>query len=201
MRKGLILILSGVLLLSCGGGDSEKNLIEAGTMMSSAPVDTCLCDDLSEDSLGNYFKDERPYNGVCVYNYPQSNQKYMVKGIMNGKLHGKVIYYDNQGNVLVEEVYENGQKKRTGDGAPMTCDCAELEIKKMPGESIQRSFLEDIPFSGTCTKKFPESEQVYIESNYKNGLQEGYTSYYDKMGNTLYMEKYEHGELLKIIHQ
>ena len=55
MRNGLILILSGVLLLSCGGGDSEKNLIEAGTMMSSAPVDTCLCDDLSEDSLGNYF--------------------------------------------------------------------------------------------------------------------------------------------------
>lgn len=201
MRKALIMLLVAGILGACSNGNQDKNLIEEGNLMHSEPVDTCLCDDLFEDSLGTYFKDEKPYNGVCVHNYPESNQKYMVKGIMNGKLHGKVIYYDNQGRVLVEEVYENGHKKRTGDGAPIACDCSELDIKKMSGESIQRSFLDDIPFSGTCTKKFPESEQVYMEAYYKNGLQEGFTSYYNQSGKTLYMEKYEHGELLKIIHQ
>ncbi len=201
MRKTLIIIIGAILFTACKNENQDKNLIEEGNLKSIESVDTCLCDDLFVDSLGIYFKDDTPYNGVCVHNYPESDQKYMVKGIMNGKLHGKVIYYDNRGEVLVQEVYENGQKKRTGDGAPMTCDCSELEIKKIPGESIQRSFLEEIPFSGTCTKKFPESDQVYMEAHYKNGLQEGFTSYYNQMGKTLYMEKYEHGELLKIIHQ
>lgn len=201
MKNTVISILFLVFLASCGGNKKDKSLIEEGSLMSVEPIDTCMCDDLIEDSLGNYFKDDKPFNGVCVYNYPESDQKYMVKGIMDGKLHGKIIYYDTQGKVLVEEVYENGRKKRTGDGAPMACDCSELELKKMPGESIQRFFLDDIPFSGTCTKKFPETDRVYMEANYKNGLQEGFTSYYDQAGNTLYMEKFEHGELLKIIHQ
>jgi len=201
MKALTLVFLSVIFLVSCGGNKADSNLIEQGNILMSESLDTCLCDSLTKDSSGIFFQGDALFTGVCIYNYPNSDKKYMVKGILGGKLHGKVVYYDQQGKILMEEVYDNGTKKRTGDGAPLVCDCSELEKKKLSGELISRWFLDEIPYSGKCLKKYPESDQTYLESAYKNGLREGYTIYFDQQGNTLYMEKYEKGDLIKIIHQ
>ena len=200
MKLYLVLIVSVILFSQCGGNTDEVNLIEEGTMMNSPAQDTCSCDDLALDSLGVFTNNDTLYTGVCVLTYPGTDMKYVVKGIMNGALHGAVTYYDKAGNVLVTETYQDGRKKRTGDGAPLDCDCTELDIKSSPGESITRSFLDDIPFTGKCNEKYPESNQVYMEVDYKSGLLDGYSVFYDKAGNTMYMERYEKGELLKVIY-
>ncbi len=201
MKPFLTIILSLILFAQCDNSKPEVDLIQEGSMMNSPVQDTCLCDDLAVDSLGVFSKNDSLFTGVCILNYPNTDLKYVVKGILNGALHGNVIYYDKMGNVLVEEVYEDGEKKRTGDGAPLVCDCAELEQVSSPGETIKRSFLDDIPYTGKCHKKYPDMDQVYMEVNYKSGLLEGFTIFYDKTGETMYMEKYEKGELIKVIYE
>jgi len=201
MKSILFVILSLVLFTQCNNSKPETDLIQEGTMMISPVQDTCLCDDLSVDSLGVFKQSDSFYTGICILNYPDTDLKYVIKGILNGTLHGTVTYYDKAGNVLVEEVYEDGVKKRTGDGAPLVCDCSELELVSSLGETIKRSFLDDIPYAGKCQKKYPDMDQVYMEAQYKSGLLDGFTIFYDKQGETMYMEKYENGELIKVIYE
>ncbi len=200
MKSLTLALLSVLFIIGCNRGKVDSNLIEQGLIMTSEPLDTCFCDSLAKDDEGRFLQRDQLFTGVCVYNYPETDVKYMVKGILGGKLHGKVIYYDQTGKVLMEEVYENGTKKRTGDGAPIVCDCSELEKKELVGATISRWFLDEIPFSGKCIKKYPETDQTYLEANYKNGLPDGYTIYYGQDGQTLYMEKYVNGDLIKILH-
>lgn len=191
-----------LIITSCSSEPKEKpNLIEEGEMMTSTVADTCLCDDLTEDSLGIHYKNDTLFTGVCIHNYPNSDLNYMVKSIMSGKLHGNVTYYDREGGVLVEEIYEDGQKKRTGDGAPQECDCTELEAVSSPGERASRYFLDGIPFTGRCFEKYADSDQVYMEIKYENGIRQGYTTFFDKDGKTMFMEKYDRGELIKTIYE
>lgn len=199
MKKYYSLILSSLLLFNCSDSAPKKNLVEEGEMSEINTSDTCACDEL-KDSATVYYKDKTPYTGVCVYNYPNTENPYMVKGVMNGKLHGKVTYYDQSGEVIMEELYEGGRKKRNGNSAPITCECSELDIQPIPGSTVKRAFLDEIPFTGTCIKHYPESDQKYMDASYKNGVLDGFTTYFDKTGVPLYMEKYERGELLKVIH-
>lgn len=201
MKSFLFIILGLVLFVQCNNSKADTDLIQEGIMMNSPAQDTCSCEDLILDSLGVFKKSDSLFTGVCILNYPNTDLNYVVKGILNGTLHGTVTYYDKAGNVLVEEIYEEGRKKRTGDGAPLVCDCAELELVSSPGETIKRSFLDDIPFSGKCQKKYMDTEQIYMEVQYKSGLLDGFTIFYDKFGDTMYMEKYENGELIKIIYE
>lgn len=200
MKAFLFITFSLILFAQCDNSKPEVDLIQEGTMMNSTVQDTCLCGDLTMDTLGGFSKNDSLFTGVCILNYPDTDLKYVVKGILNGQLHGIVTYYDKIGNILVEEVYENGQKKRTGDGAPLACDCAELEQIGSPGETKKRSFLDDIPFTGKCLKNYPNTDQIYMEVNYKSGLLDGFTIFYDKVGETMYMEKYEQGDLIKVIY-
>ncbi|MFT5820689.1 MAG: hypothetical protein ACI8ZM_001934 [Crocinitomix sp.] len=200
MKIFLFITLSLILFAQCDNSKPEVDLIQEGTMMNSAIQDTCICDELAMDTLGVFSKNDSLFTGVCILNYPNTDLKYVVKGILNGKLHGTVTYFDKMGNILVKEVYEDGQKKRTGDGAPLSCDCAELEHVGSPGETKKRSFLDDIPFSGKCFKKYTDLDQIYMEVNYKSGFLEGFTIFYDRAGKTMYMEKYEQGDLIKVIY-
>jgi len=118
---------------------------------------------------------------------------------MNGRLHGKVSYFDREGNILIEEMYENGKQKRMGGtDESISCKCDELTISKMNGYSVYK--LDNVPFTGTCQKHYENSAQVYMECNYKNGLLHGYTQYFNKDGSSIILEKYEHGELITTIH-
>ncbi len=201
--KFLLIGLLGLSIFSnCSDGPEQApDLIEEGVMMTSPPTDTCLCEELSEDSAGVFYKNEAAFTGVCIYNYPDTEIKSVVKSILTGKLHGMVTYYDKLGNVLVEELYQNGIKKKTGDGAPLTCDCSELDKLSSPGESVVRAFLDDIPFNGKCLVTYQGTNQVYMEVEYINGLLDGFTIFYDREGNTMYLEKYEKGTLIKVIYE
>jgi hypothetical protein len=200
MRRLLGLLFCLILFAQCNNNKSDVDLIQQGEMMNSPAQDTCLCDDILVDSLGVFTQDDTLFTGVCILNYPNTDLKYVVKGILNGSLHGTVTYYDKMGNILVEEVYVDGEKKRTGDRAPLVCDCSELTQSTDPGETIKRSFLDEIPYNGKCIKRYAGMDQIYMEVDYKSGLLDGFTIFYDKVGDTMYMEKYEEGVLIKIIY-
>ncbi|MBK9592648.1 MAG: hypothetical protein IPO32_14535 [Crocinitomicaceae bacterium] len=114
-------------------------------------------------------------------------------------MHGKVEYYDREGQIILQEFYEDGNQKRTGgaDGAT-TCDCSELETQVVQGVNVYK--LDNVPFTGKCEKFYEGESQVYMESNYKKGLLHGYTVYYNRDGSTILMEKYENGEAVSAIH-
>lgn len=202
MRVFFIGVFLSVLFWQCAGNtEGEKDLIDQGTVKTGTVSDTCFCDDLLPDSSGVLFRDDAPFTGVCIHNYPATDQKYMVKNVLEGKLHGSVIYYDQQGGLLFEEVYENGEQKRSGESAPLSCDCSELEKTPVPGETQEISTLDGIPYTGKCLKSYPNSDQLYMEISYDNGVLHGFSIFYDMEGNTMYMEKYEYGELLKVIYE
>ena len=181
--------------------DEQSNLVEDGDVLTSDLDDTCSCSSLEVDSLDTYTKNGVNYTGVCVENYPETDLKYIEKNILSGKLHGNVTYFDKEGNVLIEEIYENGISKRSSKNDAITCDCTELEEMKLSNSAnIKRYSLDGIPFTGKCESYYPETNQLYIESNYKNGFLNGYTIYYKKDGANLYMEKYVMGRLENTIY-
>lgn len=200
MKYALPIIAAGFLLVNCGS-KTEPDMIEQGVMMNSSLTDTCFCDSLTMNDNGVYLFDDKEFTGVCIHNYPGTETQYMVKSMLKGKLHGSVTYFDKMGEILMEEVYENGEKKRTGSGAPLTCDCAELEQFDAPGEPYPRFLLDGIPFNGKCIDKYADIDQTYMERNYKEGLLDGFSIYYDRFGNTMYMDKYEQGAHIKTIHE
>ena len=149
------------------------------------------------DSTGIHLFKEKLYTGICIEYYPGTESKYIEKSILSGYLHGKSSFYDKSGNLLVEEIYENGKKKRSGEVMPLTCDCSELiKTTDISPDGITRYMLDDIPYTGTCEKFYPDSSNIYMEVNYKNGLLEGRSTYYNKDGSKMYTEKYEKGVLI-----
>lgn len=199
MRK-ICGVLFLVVLVSCSGR-RNKEIVDDGNILSVSEQDTCECDNLKTDSLGIFLKDDLPYTGVCYSNYPDMDVKYIEKELLEGKLHGKVVYYSKNGEVILEEVYEYGAQKRAGDFDALECECTELKLTNNEQTGITRYYLDDIPFTGKCTKYYPESEQVYIEANYKNGYLNGHTIYYAKDGSTLYFEVYESGVLVNTVYE
>jgi len=198
-------ILIGFFILTFGligcGDNVVENTSSDGNINSLNVADTCNCIELVVDSLGTHLLDDKLYTGICLSYYSASYDKYIEKNLFEGKLHGKVIYYDKDGAVLFEEVYENGKQKRNGAlDETLTCDCAELEHVKTSDPLVPTLVkLDDIPFTGKCEKYYENSEQLYMESDYKNGYLEGYTIYYNKDGSTILMEKYSYGQMISTV--
>lgn len=187
------------LLLACGGSNNETTESGDSTISEHGVQESCDCKEISIDSAGMHLKGGEIYTGACVSYYEGSENKYIEKNILSGKLHGKVSYFDKGGELLFEEVYENGElKKNLADEGSQVCDCTELEIKTVQGMSVYT--LGEVPFTGKCEKFYEGTKQLYMESNYKDGLLEGYTTYFNKDGSTILMEKYERGELSSAIH-
>lgn len=188
-----------LLLVSCGDA-SEKSTPEGSSAIAEQTLgDTCDCSILQIDSLGNHLLEGKPFTGTCVSYYAGSENKYLEKNILNGLLHGKIEYFDKTGESLLQEFYENGVQKRSGNEENgLTCDCSELQIQTVQNTSVYK--LDDVPFTGKCEKYYENSSQLYRESSYKNGLLEGYTVYYNRDGSTILMEKYERGELTSTVH-
>jgi antitoxin component YwqK of YwqJK toxin-antitoxin module len=202
MKFSILFFITSLFLFSCSTETLDKDkLVDGGSIMNSTTLDTCLCEELFKDSTGFLFKDANKFTGVCRYNYPNSTDKYIVKNILEGKLHGTVVYYARTGEELMKENYQNGEIVRTGEDSDLSCDCLELvHVAQSNGNASKVAMLADKPFTGTCFKYYPETAQKYIEISYTNGIQDGYSSYYDKAGKTMYIEKYEEGELIQTIH-
>jgi hypothetical protein len=201
IRTVTVLIFVSFLFDSCDSQNEETVNSDSGTFKQSEILDTCLCNDLDEDSLGNHLMKEELYTGICVEYYPGTETKYIEKSLLDGKMHGQMILYDKQGEKLAEETYEEGIKKRDGEVEILNCDCSELVQNKtsVPGVGTV-FFLDDIPYTGTCNSYYPETDIKYMEINYKSGVPDGRTYYYDKEGSVLYIENYENGELIGTIY-
>jgi antitoxin component YwqK of YwqJK toxin-antitoxin module len=163
-----------------------------GSNKSIADTKTIHCDSLSliNDTLS---VDGLPYTGTCYLNYPNSNQKYIEKQLLDGILNGSIFYYDQSGNVILEEFYEKGVKKGTKNEI-LVVNCKDLKIKEIEEEPIY--YYNDVKFTGTCHDYYPNSEQVYIEKHYKDGMLNGYTTYFNKDGSVLMMSKFEDNKLI-----
>ena len=200
--KFLTLSLIFLTLLFACGGDSDKteSTTETGKVMESDFLDTCQCIALVEDSLGNHTKDGETYTGICLDYYPESQDKYIEKNLLNGKIHGKVTYYDRNGEILIEEIYEEGNKVRSGEVDVLTCNCSELKQEETHIPQVPfRYLLDDIPYTGNCIEYYHESDQVYLNSSYKDGVLHGHTVYYKQDGSTLMIENYEKGILMSVV--
>jgi hypothetical protein len=172
-----------------------------GSISQTSVADTCDCNMLVTDSTGLHTLSDTTFTGVCLSYYDGSDQKYLEKNLLQGRLHGKVTYFDREGEILLEEMYENGAQKRTGSpGENMTCNCAELEFVKTNDPNYPTvAKLDDIPFTGRCEEKYPDSDQLSLESNYNKGVLNGYTVYYNRDGSTILMEHYENGVLVSTV--
>ena len=201
MRIIPFLILYTFLVYSCNETESN-NLVEDGDVMEVTFSDTCNCVELLKDTIDNiYKKDNKAFTGICIAYYPNSDSKYVEKNILAGQLHGTVVYYGKDGEVLIEEVYENGDAKKTSETELVNCNCDELEQMESHDSNLPTRFsLDDMPFTGTCKSFYPESEQVYMEASYQQGLLEGYTTFYNHDGSILYMEVYALGSLKKTVY-
>lgn len=204
MKFVLPILLGFIFSFSCSSKprDTDK-LIDGGAIMNSTTLDTCFCEELVKDSTEFLFLEDVKFTGVCVHNYPNSTEKYIVKNILEGKLHGSVIYYAVSGEELMKENYKSGELVRAGEENEIVCDCSELNHvdQKNRADLPKKTYLDGTLFTGTCYKYYPESTQRYIDIAYKNGFQEGYSIYYDREGKTMYIEKYEAGTLTQTLDQ
>ena len=100
------LIISGVfiLLLSCGGNPEES-----GTAVTEEDPTFCECTELFFDEPYNrfYLEDrQKPFSGECQDLHPNGEKK-LVKHFKNGKVHGKMITYYDNGQVEDEREFED----------------------------------------------------------------------------------------------
>ncbi len=201
--KPFLFFLIVTFVYSCSN-TQEEDIVEDGTVLSTAQLDSCDCGDLIIDSSGFYIDSAEGtvFTGVCTDYYPNSTDKYIEKNILEGQLHGNVVYFDRNGKVLMEEVYQEGNRKRSGKVDFLVCDCTELEKVPNPDPQLpNRFFLDEIPYTGKCEQSYPESAQIYLESSYKDGLLDGTSKYYNHDGSVLYMEQYIKGILVKTFYE
>lgn len=198
MRFLIPLIL--LAAISCAGNNDSKKTSD-GSIADTDLSDTCDCNDLVIDSLGAHYLHDSLFTGICVSYFVNTKSKYIEKSLLKGKLHGKVLFYDKSGEILLQEYYENGKQKRSGiTDKSLTCDCNELVMRSNTDPTIPSQYwLDDMPYSGKCEKYYPDSEQLSLEVNYKNGYQDGYTIYYNRDGSTILMERYTSGILVSTV--
>ena len=201
MIKYTIIFVGLFLIFSCSSQSENEILTDGGSVMQNDQLDSCACSDLTIDSTGLHKMNDELYTGICFEYYPNSENKYIEKSLLDGKPHGRTVYFDQSGEVLFEEVYKAGDKKRSGDLEVIECDCSELTLVEshLPAVS-DRYFLDEMPFTGTCTKYYPESDQIYMEVSYKAGELDGATTYFNKDGSVMFIEKYTMGELMRTVH-
>lgn len=192
--KNLIFSFSLTLLIMSCKNDKKAPLIEMGSNKEIETLQNCNCDSLTKNEDGTLLLNNKIYTGTCELFYPNSTQKYMVQQILDGQVNGSIFYYDKNGTVILEEEYVKGKKIGNKDEILMV-NCKDLVSKDNDtGEKIY--YYNDKPFTGTCEDYYPESQQTYIVSNYKDGKLNGYTTYFNKDGSTLIMNKYKDNKVV-----
>ena len=194
--KKIILNLTLVLLVVSCNSESDSTTIELGENKTIDMSASCHCDSLKTDSTEILKLQNDVFTGTCFSNYPNSDQKYIEKEILKGEYHGKVTYFDKQGKTLYSETYSKGTAMGDLDNQP-NCNCMDIETKDENG--VKKHFYKNSLYTGKCSDNFPDTDQVYLEANYKDGLLHGYTIYYKKDGAVLMMHNYENGEIIKEI--
>lgn len=158
-------------------------------------LDICRCDSLEIDSLNIYYKNDSLYTGVCYSTYPNSERKSEVRQIFKGQLHGNRIELSTEGDTLVKSIYNLGELVNRTTKELIMCHCDSLiQVTKENDKTLM--FYTDVPFTGICQRFFPtpDTNKIYLEMPYKNGLVEGEMIFYNRRGEKILSEFYENGE-------
>lgn len=192
MKNNIVFLALLTFIFNSCTTPQGDNHIELGQNMQSTPMETCNCDSLATNSDLLTFNGDL-FTGICFLNYPMSDQRYVEKQILDGKIHGNVVYYDKNDNILFEEIYIEGVQDKNED----YCSCSDLVVEQKG--DVKKSYLNGKPFTGKCEDFFLDSEQVYLEANYIGGQLDGFVNYYSKDGKVVMIQKYELGEYIKDI--
>ncbi len=193
-------IIAGIfmgMLLACSTENSADNQVEMGESKAVQALPVCDCEDLIEHEPGVFFLAGEAFTGACLIYYQNSDAKYIEKQLLDGKVNGKVIYYDKSGAVLYEENYVQGDYQIDLNKEKLHCNCKTLTKETINGQT--KHFYKGQLFTGTCSDQYPDSEQDYVISTYANGLLNGFRTYYGKDGAVLYQEKYKSDTLIQVI--
>ncbi len=194
--KKIVTNLFVILLITSCNSDSNTTQVELGENKEVDLSALCNCDSLETNDLGSLTLNSEEFSGRCYSNYPNSTEKYIEKEILKGEYHGKVTYFDKQGKLLYSETYNKGESMGDLENQP-NCNCMDIEGRDENG--VKKHYLNNSLYTGMCSDNFPNSDQVYLEANYKDGLLHGYTIYYQKDGTVLMIHNYEHGKIIKEI--
>lgn len=158
-------------------------------------LSVCHCDSLTIDSLDTYYKNDSLYTGVCFLTHPVSEKKSEIRQIFRGQLHGNRIDLSKQGDTLSKSIYNLGKLVSRTTSEIEICHCDSLqEIVNSDGEKLMH--YQEAPFNGICNRYFPlpDTNKIYLEIPYKNGLVHGDMIIYDRRGKEILTEVYEDGE-------
>ncbi|MFK8038045.1 MAG: hypothetical protein AB8B74_07135 [Crocinitomicaceae bacterium] len=197
MNHKLFLFFVILVCINCRN-ELDENLESLGENRQVETVETCLCSELETTEDKTFTKNGALYTGNCIIKYHDSDQSYIEKQIVNGRLNGKIIYYGSDGTVLFEEKYEKGTHQLDLDVENITCNCNDLIKEKR--DKLTVHLYKGQLFRGECYSNFPGLDQPYIRISYTKGLRNGFTWYYNKFGDILYTEKYKDDELTKVIY-
>lgn len=158
-------------------------------------LSTCNCDSLTIDSTDTYYKNDSLYTGVCYTNFLESEKKAEIRQLFKGQLHGNRINLSKQGDTLVQSIYNLGELKSKTTSELQVCHCDSLN-EIINEETGKLMYYEDAPFTGICNRYFPlpDTNKIYLEIPYKNGLVHGDMIIYDRRGKEILTEVYEEGE-------
>jgi antitoxin component YwqK of YwqJK toxin-antitoxin module len=161
-------------------------------------LSSCNCDSLTIDSTDTYYKNDSLYTGVCYTIFPESEKKAEIRQLFKGQLHGNRINLSKQGDTLVQSIYNLGELKSRTTSEIQICHCDSLnEINTEETEKLK--YYREAPFTGICNRYFPlpDTNIVYLEIPYKNGLVDGEMIIYDRRGKEILTEVYDEGEKVR----
>ncbi len=193
MKK--VFVILGLLSFSISCEQSgQKYEVEIGANLKTDEEITCNCDELEKNDQNLFEFNGDLFTGLCEQSYPNSDEKYMTKQFLEGKVHGSIFYYSQSGEVILEEEYVGGDK--VGEkGEILQVNCKALTKKEVDGQNL--FFYNDKLFTGSCKDFYPNSEQTYVETYYKDGMLDGFSTYFNKDGSVLIMQKFEKNILVK----
>ena len=192
-------MLFGFGLIACSENIELSESEDIGTIKNIDQELECSCDSLELSADSSMLYNDTLFTGKCFMNYRNTGDKYVEKHYLSGKLHGKILYYDKEGEIIAEEEYSNGVNTVSATESFVPCDCSELRLEKGANGLPNKKYKKTLPYTGVCYEYYPGTEDVYMELNYQKGLLHGYCKYYDKEGNQLYMEEYNKGVLEAVI--
>lgn len=195
MKKlSLYLIISFLFFTQCQSVEKKETTIEQGETFSIGD-NSCACDSLKETN-GIYYLENDIFTGICYSTYPMSEQHYIEKEILKGKIHGNVTYFDKNGNELYSETFENNELINQANEEAKLVNCSDLK-KETFQDTLNQYFYKNQLYTGNCQILYPNTDQISFEASYKNGLLDGHSVYYNKDGSVLLIEKYSQGKLIK----
>lgn len=172
-----------------------NNRILSGDFDAYDQLESCRCDSLKIDSLNTYFKDDSLYTGVCFLTHVNSDKKSELRQLFKGKLHGNRIEFSEKGDTISQSIYSFGKLKNRITDELINCHCDSL-LETVNDEQESQMYYQEIPFTGSCHRFFPipDTNKVYLEIQYLNGVIHGDMIFYDRKGNQILTEVYEKGE-------